>query len=1199
MPKLFDSDRQRGSMLIVAMGVLTLITLLGVTFLLLMSLEKKVANAYVDRVESRILSKMGVDAVVGQLKQGEILRSFSDPKSVFTFNRGRDGMADLTTAVEDLDPKKTSLYREVFPKYEDGVNRVRTKVIPANAMININDHHPTLAIMLEALGSVIAHEREVDNPIPRGAGDKLLLVRDNIYGGRFNSKVQLREAIGSERYRLVKDFLTADSWVDPAALMPALDTITNPSTSVARGQVQFVRPEDAAPIQSDLLQIGGRAPININEAPLEVLAAAIMPIGGRRAYHAIPSIPNRFPIDQNRSGDGGVGHLRDFLEEGVDSFANLYYRKTRTSSWQPYQWVFFPPYYLQANGVERAIRLARAIIKERNGETYAAGRSKGPFQSVMDFENWVEQLPNTDIYFLPTQVTEIPTENALGQWGPIRGHADYPRFHYESIKSMIKANFNPNGLINSFNPSSAAWRPVDKGNLLYPMPEQIDKLDLTSGRSASVGDFISCQSVDFCYAPMGVYEITSVGEVSGAQDTDLPPGKDRKIYGMTKVRTVVKMMGVIRHTTQRDFERNDNLYNSSNRKRNFVRSYPENDIFWEPGDGSGRESAGHGGDAATKYGHIELDTSLSRGSEPRSKPALTKGPGSTSRPQPLFEALFDKRDRNASSGRFLMNDALRATRAGGGIANPRQPMAEPYGTAAWRSHDSNIGPVGNFVLAGGVQYPDGIRSSLAAEGKGTTGDPRTLWYRAASATVDPAAQGISRTDGEVNLEMFKGSLEFWYKPDFDWSFWDDRNRSPIEANPLFCGLFQSTHVQLNPLVEAGSVTGSRGKPTRVVQMFVFRNTLGDLRIVRLYSEVTGLDTGTAGGDDQHPLLKNPDTSGLYPDPMTISQYIEANQGVNGSTWKWPPDDLEILQHLAGSPVTYAREDFVVPYDDLRFWRAHEWHHIALVWDDAGGNGKQAPQDYIRVFIDGKPVSIAQRINFWLRGDKGGLSEDAGEFVRLNHYPVPGQNPNRPNDPIAKDSMYIGCIHRPQMAEDGIFKFDKEVTFGSNGTIDDVRTFKEAIIERMQVARPTDRFVAGVYEQRFDIPFPGNVKRLRLGTLTFTAYMPKEYNDADANKIRGARIEITVLKGDRPLQGFTGGGRQFSDGFLEGGIPLTQNLRPEGKPVYLQKGEPLTYRVRMYPGQNSLGNVATPVLDDITLTYFLPKTEVLSQEEILD
>ena len=1197
--------RERGSMLIVAMGILTLVTLLAVTFGLLMSLEKKVATAYVDTVRSRVLAETGIQSAMGKIKEEIALQAFSDPTSPLIYNPDNDFLPDFSVPLEDLPPDRASLTQDLGGTYGggDGVDRYRVKVIDCNTMININDKYPTLPIVLYGLGRAIERLQSVENPIPTiGKAQEIVAKRDNLFGGRFESKVQLKEIIGEQEYRLVRDYVTTHSWVDVKSVMPSRDSIFNPSESIKRGKVQFVLPEDTPPGQAEIVGFGGRAPINLNQAPKEVLVAILMPIGGRRAYHPLPNQPQPLPID---TGIPNIQPISGFEEE-ID-FSQVYFKKLNQAQWRPYQWVFFQPYWQQPQGLERAISFADLLIRERTGQNRTGNRQKGGFQSVLDFEQWIDNLPNSATAWLGPQDTGviIPTESALGRWGPIKSHPDFRRWHYETVKSLIKANFNPNALVNSFNPSSAAYRPVDKANLLYPKAEELRKIDVAGGTSQSVGDFDSCQSVDFCYSTMGFFEITSLGEVAGKiRDVDSTVDAStiaaaegtRPVYGLAKTRAVVQLMGVIRHTSQQDFERNDDEFNTLNRKRYYVRSYPENDIFWSPGDGTGRSSTGSAREACVQYGYVELDTAIGRPPGARPRRNLVPGGGGAARPEPLFELTMDKRE--AVSDAFKMQDVYRPASAGnqpGGGGN----LAEPFGTAVYGQHERRTAvPTTTFVLAGGTAMPDGHWSSMSTGGRGTTSEAATLWYRAADVqgTTDPSVQGLSVEEGVVNVPMHTGSIEFWYKPDFEWSFWDDNNRSPQGPNPLFCGLLQTTHVMQNPFVNYGLGNNKEGVPTRVKQMFVFRNTSGDIRIVRLYSELIGAEGASF---KQMPWLENPnpDDSKYTEKEITVAQYVE--ESINQvPLFDWPPKDLQRLQDL--QKATYARVDYIIPYDLLRYWRGHEWHHIAISWDDTGGGGAGPdPLSYVRVFVDGNLVDVQANVNHRLSGKKDSLDGGAGEFVRLNHEPYP-QNENDPRWP--KDEFFIGAVHRRQLLQAGVFKFQRDVIWGANGTIDDVRVYRESIQESMQVARPTDRYVPGTYEQRMNVPFPGNVDRIRLGSFLFTGYVPKEYNDADPGKYGGGRLEVLLLKDGRPLQAFGAGGWVFNENALRGGFSVTADpngLTPQGTPIYLNKDEILSYRVRFLPARNALGNVASPVLDDVTLTYFLPKAKVLLQEEVLD
>jgi hypothetical protein len=538
------------------------------------------------------------------------------------------------------------------------------------------------------------------------------------------------------------------------------------------------------------------------------------------------------------------------------------------------------------------------------------------------------------------------------------------------------------------------------------------------------------------------------------------------------------------------------------------------------------------------------------------------------------------------------------------VPNSRSHLSEPYGTAIYGHHFTRV--QGNvqtssvtFVEQGGNLLPDGFWSSLSNGGRGTTPDPPTLWFRAADmmGTREPSHPGKSLEEGVVNIGMHEGTVEFWLKPDFDWSFWDQNNRAPIGPNPVFCGFFQSTHITDNP--DVNPTCEYNNAPTRCKQMFLFRNTSGDIRVVRLYSELIGMENAQPGTMEQ-PWVENPnpdDASNKNP-WLRIHEYIEENiNGVAG--FEWPPKDLDVLsQH---GKAYFARIDAIIPYDEMRYWRGREWHHMAIAWDDKGGGGSSSdPNAFIRCFIDGRAIPLSPAVNARLYGSPDTLQGGAGEFVRLNHDPIPSGDNVDP--PIARDSIFVGSMHRKQTTEGGVFKFSDEITFGANATIDDFRIYRQGVGQGVGVARPADRYVPGVYEQRIDVPFPGNVKRLRLGTFQFTGYMPKEYNDADPAKMGGARIEVTLAKDQKTMAVFGASGWRFDDTRLIGGFSITENpngFSPRGKPVYLDRDEALTYRVHMRPARSALGNVGTPMLDDVTLTYFLPKVKVLHQEEVLE
>ncbi|GEM_PF-5085665 len=92
--------------------------------------------------------------------------------------------------------------------------------------------------------------------------------------------------------------------------------------------------------------------------------------------------------------------------------------------------------------------------------------------------------------------------------------------------AIIKANANPNTLFNKFNPNALVWK-------------QVDKSDLAPNFSGGIAGY----TTEFCFTPMGVFEITSMGRIVG----------NNQVVATHEVLTLVQVFDVARHTTERDF----------------------------------------------------------------------------------------------------------------------------------------------------------------------------------------------------------------------------------------------------------------------------------------------------------------------------------------------------------------------------------------------------------------------------------------------------------------------------------------------------------------------------------------------------------------------------------------------------------------------------------------------------------------------
>ncbi|MCH2586146.1 MAG: hypothetical protein MK138_15395, partial [Planctomycetes bacterium] len=224
----FAADRREGAMLIIALGVLTLLAVLGASFAQLMRLERKAANNYVDAQRMEMMSSSALDMVIAKLHEASNHYSWSfygNTSWLFRLPK-EDDLAHGRVGIEDPRVGRWSTYLDVA-----GYRfQYKTKVIDTNSLINLNGRQDTLARMLDNLGTVIERSarlkrdgRQVTNPFYTGprrtglrvTGESVMLFRQRLEGQRFQSKNQLRQLIGDENFETVKDFVVCHSWLDP------------------------------------------------------------------------------------------------------------------------------------------------------------------------------------------------------------------------------------------------------------------------------------------------------------------------------------------------------------------------------------------------------------------------------------------------------------------------------------------------------------------------------------------------------------------------------------------------------------------------------------------------------------------------------------------------------------------------------------------------------------------------------------------------------------------------------------------------------------------------------------------------------------------------------------------------------------------------------------------------------------------------
>ncbi len=1145
-------DRQQGSMLIVAMMVLTLLMIIGVTFAALMKLESRATENFKNSRTTELIAGSAESSVIAMLRSGMLWDGYT------RFERQRaPWIYGIKTAVGDLQlgglhplegslPSQSSLAATIGGD-DNRVERFKTKVIDAASQININGEQDSLADMLLNLGQALVSDEHYKSKYSRSpfftratggravTGEDIIRYRIKI-GGKFHSKSELRNMLGETNYNRIADFITANSWMDPKSFGPTdgLDRFSEsrlvggpdgPSTSTSSTGDLGLKTE----VTGSAPKVGKerRAPININTAPKPVLMACIMGLGGRRPFPY---------VDVRRQGleEANRGVLEDVM---LNSKEELFLRQ------QPV-WVYSKPF-----DRAQADLIADQIIVQRKRQPFMAWRTTGQgAESGIGFENWVHTLDDT-MFPNPNTVRVVDplnprdpsiqnkvTGNASSPSGLIwsRGHSESASarrgaglayssnnaWYYDMMRSILIANFNPNVRSNKYNPNRSAYAPVDKSNLI-----KLDNDDPTQP--------IPGNTTEFCFDSNGVFEITTLAEMAGkvsgedvletaVADAD---GMFWENFAEVKRRTVVKVWEVMRHTTQEDFETPFNYGQQSSQNREYVTTYPDpisalHEDFFFGSNVDGRVELSGYSDALRQSLHPSARLEAYR---QRTTTLLAHGFRFRSEQSRAgLRRLLQRRLNNGEEYLKEISTVLDPEYSGSGVKFQKRYSKANWGGAtdsnneAQQVRDATV----STAALGSDLMPDGIHSSIFRNKS-----PSFLRFPASVARLTPGDQGQiggARGKNDIgNMAYYHGGVAFWVKFEFD------------PEVPVFCGLFSSTQVQTRV---GGGPTDSEG-----TQWYIFKNTNGELRVSRLYYHQAFLDGNTSAAVPAVDEAEDAEGGGIEGDPQKL----------------------------------YARRDYAISLKDLN-WKGKEWHHVMVEFNDEAGAGNG-----IRMKLDFEDVSAA--VN-----DMGDES-----FCALNV-----------EEP--KDEMYIGAFFRKQaVASEGIFKFntnfdDKGVVgdqsvkrIMSNATIDEFVSFSGGYVAPYG---PTGYFTdrQAKYVNGFEIPFPEGVNRVRLRSLTWSVQPPLMYASSPVTWRNG--FEMKAYNIDN---------RPSAVSLIDPGSDSVLNENLAGRWVYA-KGDNLAGRVgqivyeatmRGATGSGPFGGkvIGTPVLEDVTLSYYLPSAQVLVSE----
>ena len=1157
---------ERGSMLLIALAVLTLLSIIAVTFVALMRLELKATENFRDKNRAHLLSNSAESAVISMLRSRpfwDMPNRMNDRNAPWIYGLvGGNGFSREggLLSLKDAENDESSLSAQLtIPSYasmngQSGEDRFHTKLIDTASQIYLNGRQDTVAQMLTNLGKALEADSRYDkiNPLWTGpnksgrqvSGEEIIRFRNRLPDRRFASKSELAALIGRENLAVISDFVTAYAYENPytqrsGAAREVVNTFgSGPgqgqgaqvgTTGVSRNDPRDIQAQlvtGAAPLTSE-----PRAPININTASEPVLIAVLMGLGGRRAFPYMQISNQQLEASNTAAIDLGGGTLAPVKEE--------------LSIQQTPVWVYSKPF-----SQEQARAIARSIIQQR--------RERGPFRTwtsspnsgEIGFEDFVNSLPSNLFPSPETAFVVNPQSSSASNFrgnltsaqgskelwdrgvkpseAGLRRQLNLPSdsgnaWYYEMMRSILIANANPNTRINKINPNTPAYRAVDKSGLV-----KLAGHDDSSTPNA--GDVRLGHTTEFCFDSKGIFEITSLGQIKGA-------GETKEVFSEAVSRSVVKVFDVYHHTTQEQFEQPFRaVQKTSVSSRENVTSWPDPIDALQPEFYTGSRQDGR----VEISGKIDAEIS---GSNPSTRDTRWSN-NATLRLAHTF------RFRDEASTRQLRN-LLR------GSSNPEAKIRElgkvldadyaqkgstykkRYSSYTWGAQDSALEEeVISEILIDEVAQnsdivPDGLNSSMF---RTSALGGRFLRLPAMIFRQSPADQGaVNRNyNNDIgNLPYYNGAISFWIKLEFNG---DD---------PTFSGLMGATQVQ--------TAVGQNPSDSEGSQFWVWKNTEGQLRVTRIYYH-QAFAKGYTG--QAIPLISNED------------EQSSNEEGAETDEQKY-----------------WARTDTVVNVEN---WRAHEWHHIAISYDD------QSATNRIRVFVDHENVDAVNH----------NIGE--GMFCALNE-----------EEP--KDQIMIGGFYRDQaLANEGLFKFGTNFTRQGTPTAPSIkRVLANATIDEFRIYlgqyTQDDSRKGGYYTERpakysnvFMVPFQEGIQKRRLRNMTWSMYPPKMYSGTSV-QWDDATMTVVNVDGqstDRELRdpggragGAGDGGRNNSQ--LAGKYLFATGSQDYGSDFNLGF---LGYEVQMRAGTASGGPLSSramvsPALDDLTLTVYLPSARYLISEVV--
>jgi hypothetical protein len=587
MRPISASRNRRGVALLVALGVLVILALLGSVFATMSGIERAVSRNHLDKVRARLLAQSGVEHAVAQLWQPDKIDIWRvDQPVAWTYNggdRNGNGILDPGDVDENHDgfPDREALpvTRALAPSFfvdenpRDGLpdlirvgdrtigysgclgigtyaprgNVYSVRVRDLGGKINVNNVHPNLVTMLTSLFTAI------NLGDPAGTAQRIVVGRPPT---GYTDPSHLRAVVGRTVHDRIKDYVTTVGWVDTREVDEPR-RIPRPipldrgyrRRDLAIGKDVFARWELRPTLKYDAAVDGPavhgpRTPVNINDAPIEVLVAILQ---GLKGFYVYEDKFTTFTYDWANltalydgtmpEGVAGVPRRAGPAPGAGKTFINgrigtIYETTAIPAGTRPTAGSTTVP-----NG-DGAWGIARAIIDERNkpfvsppGFSYTGvgPQVKNIFRNFQQFNEFIDGLdpmlfkpiPGWDQprWALPLPQALADRYRAIGVSG--WGGREYQANEVPMVKDVLKANFNPNMHFNALNPNELLGCWIDKANLTW-------------------------HSFEISFYPMGFFEIQSAGWVLD---------RNSDVVAEEIVTADVKLFETYRDTTQWDFMR--------------------------------------------------------------------------------------------------------------------------------------------------------------------------------------------------------------------------------------------------------------------------------------------------------------------------------------------------------------------------------------------------------------------------------------------------------------------------------------------------------------------------------------------------------------------------------------------------------------------------------------------------------------------